>query len=113
MDWYEPKMSAFRNFLKDMEIWERSQIDPQMLVGLQDSISNAPKRSHSSKHSKSDSTSSSVSARRKVATERAALLARAAGLKGKHALEMEKAQLQARVEQMELEMSLAESDAKF
>lgn len=57
--------------------------------------------------------SSVASALLKVATERASLLARAAALERKHALDMEKAQLKTKMEQMELEMNLAESEAKL
>ena len=39
MNWYEPKMSTFRNFLKDVEMWKKP--DPQWLIGPQDSSSNA------------------------------------------------------------------------
>lgn len=52
-------------------------------------ISNAPKSTHSSKRLKSGSSVASIHL--KVATERAALL------KGKYALEMQKAQLQTTV----------------
>lgn len=113
IDWYEPKMSTFENFLKDVGKWKTSQTDPQSLVEPKDSISNVSKSSRVSKGSKSGSTTSAASARLKVATEKAALLARAAALKRKHALEMEKAQLNSRLELMELEVSLAESDAKL
>ena len=40
IDWYEPKMSTFADFLKDVEKWKTSQTDPQSLIGPQDSISN-------------------------------------------------------------------------
>ena len=94
IDWYEPKMSTFADFLKDVEKWKTSQIDPQALIGPQDSISNVSNRSQVLKRSESRSTISPVaSARLKVATERAVLLARAAALERKHALNMEKAQL--------------------
>lgn len=127
IEWYEPKVSIFRDFLKVVEMWKESQMDhlphefqmdPQLIIQPHVSISIA-RRSHgskrSSKHSKSsssESTSSVSSARLKVAAERAAVLAHAARLKGKHALEMEQAQLKTKMEQMELELSLTESDAK-
>lgn len=38
-DWYEPKMSTFAKFLKDVEKWKTSQTDPQSLIVPQDSIS--------------------------------------------------------------------------
>lgn len=90
-----------------------NQKDPQLLIEPNDSISNVSKSSRVSMSSKSRSSTSATSARLKVVTERAALLARAAALKEKHALEMEKVQLNTRLEQMELEMNLAESNAKL
>lgn len=111
INWYEPKMSTFENFLQDVEKWKISQMDPQSLIEPKDSISNVSKGAQASAVSKSSSPV--ASARLIVAQEKAALLARAAALKKKHALEMEKAHLNTRMEQMELEISLAESDAKL
>lgn len=45
VDWDEPKMSTFEDFLEDVEKWKTSQTDPQSPIGPQDSISNVSKRS--------------------------------------------------------------------
>lgn len=69
IDWYEPKMSTFADFLKNVEKWKTSQTDPQSLIVPQDSISNISKRSRVSKPSEGSSAPSSVaSAQLKVAT---------------------------------------------
>ena len=106
VNWFEPKMSTFKNFMEEVDQWKKSQKD-QILIAPHDSISNAPSKSSST----SSKSSSVASARIKATAERARLLARAAALKQKHALDMEKAQLQARMEQLEMETSMAESDA--
>ena len=30
LDWYEPKMETFENFLKEVDLWKTSPPDPQM-----------------------------------------------------------------------------------
>lgn len=40
INWYEPKMSTFENFLQDVEKWKISETDPQSLIEPKDSISN-------------------------------------------------------------------------
>ncbi len=74
VDWYEPRISTFVDFLKDVEKWKLSQNDPQTLVEPQDSISNVSRKSKRS--AGSSAASSTASAQLKVATERAVLLAR-------------------------------------
>ena len=108
--WYEPKMDVFNDFLKEVEIWKNEQ-QAQLTVGPLDSISNVSKRSKA-KSTKSG-TSSVTAARLRAEAEKAALLIRASTLKEKQALEMEQAKMQARLEQMELDISLAESDARL
>lgn len=85
--WYEPRISTFVDFLKDVEKWKLSQNDPQTLVEPQDSISNVSRKSKRS--AGSSAVSSTASARLKVATERAVLLAREKTLEKKHALDIQ------------------------
>jgi len=40
LDWYEPKMETFENFLKEVDSWNTFPPDPQMFVNPHDSISN-------------------------------------------------------------------------
>lgn len=105
IDWFEPKMATFENFMSEYEMWKNVRKDPQTLIEPNDSASNVSKRSHRSRssHSSSISSSSSVSSMRiKVSADKAALLARKAALKQKHALEMEKAALNMRLETVNL-----------
>lgn len=117
VDWHDPKMETFEKFLQEVESWKRSSLDPQMLVEPHDSVSNVSKqfnKSKCSKQSKQSATSSSISsARLKIASERAALQARMSALRQKHAIEMEKNRLQAKLERMELETDIAASEAKL
>lgn len=115
LDWYEPKMETFENFLKEVDSWNTFPPDPQMLINPHDSISNVDHESRTSKCSKQtrQSATSIASAHLKVATEKAALQARMSTLKQKQALEMKKNRLQAELERMELEEHIAESEAKL
>ncbi|GAA6081464.1 uncharacterized protein LOC117538615 [Tachysurus ichikawai] len=116
IDWFDPKMATFENFMKELEMWKHGHIqkDPQALIGLNDSASNVSKRSHKSHSSHCSNMSSSVSSLTiKAATDKVALLARKAALKQKHALEMEKAALNMKLETMNLECDLAANDAKL
>lgn len=38
IDWYEPKMSIFRDFLKDAEMLKESQMDPQQQQSQMDHL---------------------------------------------------------------------------
>lgn len=114
VDWYDPKMETFEKFLQEVESRKTSSLDPQMLVEPHDSVSNVSKQSNKSKcseQSKQSATSSSISsAHLKIASERAA---RMSALRQKHAIEMEKNRLQAKLERMELETDIAPSEAKL
>ncbi|XP_034086675.1 uncharacterized protein LOC117555808 [Gymnodraco acuticeps] len=99
VDWFEPKMTHFEYCMKDVDVWKREKI-AQSKIHPHDSISNVSHKSRSSK------TSSVSSACRRASAEKAALLARAAGLKGKHALLLQ-------LEQMELDTEIAASAAKI
>lgn len=80
-------------------------------VNQHDSVSNiGSKRSHKSVRSGRSSTSS---ARVKAEIERAALIARAAALQERHALEEQEQQLRRRREQLEVDAELAASAAKL
>ncbi|KAJ7995660.1 hypothetical protein DPEC_G00246880 [Dallia pectoralis] len=83
----------------------------QSQVGPLDSISNVSHKSRSSKAGSRASASSSEF--RKAKAEKAALLARAAALKGKQALQLEEIKLKAKLEQMELGAEIAASTAKI
>ena len=102
INYYQPRMRTYEHFLKEVEIWKKAEIEPQMLIEPHDSISNVSKTSSKTKSSK---TASSVSsARLKAEAERAALLARQASLQDKHALELEKAQLEQQKAQLNVRM---------
>lgn len=70
-------------------------------------------RSSGSSRSSRSSRSSISSIRQKEQAEHAALLARAASLKQKEALELEECQLKARKDQLEVETAIAASSAKI
>lgn len=106
IDWFEPKMATFENFMSEYEMWKNVQKDPQTLIEPSDSVSNVSKRSHKSRSSHSSSISSSVSSMRiKVTADKAALLARKAAFK--------KAALNMRLETVNLECDIAANDAKL
>lgn len=120
VDWYEPKMVTFNDFLHEVDVWANAHYDPQTSVQPNDSISNVSRSSVSSRASKGDrgsrvssNTSKISSTRVKVAAEKAALLAKAEALKRKHILEREKTELQTKMEALELEADIAATDAKL
>ncbi len=71
------------------------------------------KQKHDSDIDSRSISSSVLSACAREETKRAALLARAASLKKKQQLEIEKMQLRAKMEELEIETVLAESNAKL
>lgn len=73
VDWYEPKIAKFEDFISKTEIWLKRQPDPQSLVDVHDSMSRVSKTS--------SKTSSVHSARVKIAVDKAGLLARANSLR--------------------------------
>lgn len=87
----------------------------EMNVEPQDSISNV--KSNTSRRSKSyvskSSKSTTSSVRRQAEAEQAALMARAAALEKKHALEEQVEQIRRKQEQLEIETQLAASAAKL
>lgn len=90
--------------------------DKEETVAPHDSISNVESRrsSKGSSHKSSKgSYSSTSSARIKAQADQAALLARAAALKGKHALEEEEFLLRRKKEQLELDTEIAASTARL
>lgn len=123
--WFLPKREHFTNFMVDAEKGIISTRELQQDdVGPDDSASMAAasrkkqpssyisegRLSVGSGRSKASSTSS---ARHKEQAERAALLAKAASLKAKQALEMEELKLKARKEQLDMETAIAASTAKI
>ena len=104
-EWYEPKMTVFEDYIKRVEDWTRYALKPQ-----RGTVEIAPEDSVSKAGSKASSVSS---LRAQAAAERAALAAKAAGLQQKHALELEKAQIQSKMEMIELQTDIAAADAKL
>lgn len=151
--WSEPSLTKYENFLTKLELWiiearrhakaisEQESImkDGAMTrqsesavedVNPDDSASAVLEKQSSvttqcSKHSKSSRVSSRVSSLRKTEeANRAALLARAAALKKKQALQLEEAQMEAQLkakkielmtqmEELDIETAIAESTAKI
>ena len=111
--WYEPKMADYNAFMGEAEKWligGQPELDPQTFVGPNDSVSvskiSRSKSSRSSKHSISSQLT-------KVAAEKAALLVKAEALKRKHELEMERNQLSAQLESLDLESDIAAANARM
>lgn len=99
---------------------DAEKVDPNELVlpTLEDRRGSVRAESVHSKHSKASSHGSSL--RRREEANRAALLVRAAALKKKQALELEEAQmeakkiqLKAKMEELDVETAIAESNAKL
>lgn len=115
-DWFEPKADSFKGFTEQVDGWikdvqkrkeEAKKVDET--VKPSDSISvAASKRSQRSKAS-----SSASSARLKTEMEWAALLAKAAALKQRQALEEQEAKIKAEKEKLEIQTALAAADAKL
>lgn len=126
-NWFQPKLDSLRDFEKKTENWiaavgdkkgQKDNVDMEDDVSPHDSASQvSANKSESKKHDsdvESGSVSSSVSsACAREESKRAALLARAASLKKKQQLEIEKMQLRAKMEELEIETALAESNAKL
>ena len=81
-------------------------------IGPNDSISNVGSKC-SSKGSGASKGSSTASARIKAEADKAALVARATGLKERHALEEQEQQLRRRREQLDLEAEIAATNARL
>ncbi len=119
--WFKAKMIANNDFISEVKMWvscTENEIRPTLNevmhdkvdgVDPHDSISNV-----GSKRSSKASTCSSVSSARVIAeADKAALLARMAVLKEKHALEEQEQMIRRKKEQLELNAMLAESTAKL
>ncbi|KAK0150310.1 hypothetical protein N1851_008772 [Merluccius polli] len=104
-EWYEPRMSNFQYFTKEVKTWKQDKVQDQ--VTHQDSVSNTSEGSKESKGSKASS------ACRRAAAEKAALQARAAALESRHALKLRELQLRIEMEKMDLETDMAAADAKL
>lgn len=112
IDWYEPKMEIFNGFMEEVELWIMNP-NTDDLVEPHDSASNLSFKSKGSSKSGRSKSSSASRERLRIATEKAATEARMAVLTQKHAMELEKAKLNAKLEKMELEADMAASDAKL
>ena len=88
-------------------MWKGKQM-AQSRINPLDSISNVSRQSKGSR-----AQSSVSSACKKAAAEKVALLTRAAALKEKQALQLQEAELKARLERMELDTEIAASAAKI
>lgn len=119
--WFKAKMIANNELISKVQLWlsnsgQNVSVGPtgsQIGDGInpEDSVSNATsKRSGKSAGSKSSTTSS---VRIKAQAEKAALLARIAALKEKHALEEQEQQIKRKLEQQELDTMLAETAARL
>lgn len=87
--------------------------EKEYLIQPEDSISNVQSINHRSCIGSSISGSSTSSARLRARAEQAALLARAAALKDKHALEEQELTLRRKREQLELDTEIAATHAKL
>lgn len=108
LEWYEPKIQKYHEFLNEIETWlkqlDLTELDPQTLVDVTDSISRV---------SKAGSSSSVSAARIQIAVDKAGLLARAKALKEKHEIQMDKVKLQARIGALQLKEDIAVTNAKL
>ncbi|KAI2661726.1 G2 and S phase-expressed protein 1 [Labeo rohita] len=103
-----------KNSIKMSQICDK-EVSPMDSVSMVASKTLASNKSGSgvTSVSKRSSTSTASSARLKEEANRAALLAKAAAVKERQALEMKEAQLKAEMEKLEIETALAMSDAKI
>ncbi len=111
-DWYLPKIQIFETFLKEVATWKVVKKDLQSVMPPSDSISNVSGSKRKSSCSIASSSSKTTSARLRAEAEKAALLQSTEGLKKKHALELERIEVQNAMERVELETELAAVDAK-
>ena len=117
IDWYEPKLLGFKNFIKETEEWlmanrihaKQPFHQSTQIVQHEVSLESVDRESVSSKRS----TTSSARARITAAAERAALLAKASCLEGQYALDLEELQLRARRRRFAVDSELAAATAKL
>lgn len=108
--WFKPKSDALKTFSDDVEFWirlvnermkEAKEVDEN--IKPSDSVSEVS----SQRSNKSKASSSASSARLQPELEKAALLAKAATLKRKKALEKQEVKIKAEKEELELQAALA------
>lgn len=105
-DAYQNRYSEFQRFIEDTNKWIADVLkDEEDDIRPHDSVSKA--------NSVVSHTSSTTSAMLRIKAEREALLARAAAMKKREAIEQEEIRLRIKKEQLELETELAASDAKL
>ena len=114
--WFKAKMLSINEWIADTKMWvscdENENGNVVDDINPEDSISNVSKHSsHRSNNTTKSSTASSAAI--KAEAERAALVARAAALREKHALEEQEQQLRRKREQLDLEAEIAASTAKL
>ena len=108
-DTFVNRYSEFKRFIEKVNNWiAKVMKDPQ---DEEDDVS--PHDSVSKANSVVSRTSSTSSAKLRIKAEREALLARAAAMKKREAIEQEETRLRLKKEQLEIEIELAVSDAKL
>ncbi|XP_024123270.2 uncharacterized protein LOC112143483 [Oryzias melastigma] len=124
--WFQPKKNRICELMDKAEKWKnltqqnyQEDVSPDDSVSVTDSKVKGKSASCvsgsviSGCSSRSSRVSSVSSARHKAQAERAALLARAASLKQRQALDIEECKLKTKREQLEIETAIAESTAKI
>lgn len=113
--WFKAKMLSNNECIADAKRWvscnEGDQNEFVDDINPEDSVSNVGSKWSSQRSGKSGKLSTTSSARLKAEAKRAALMAQAAALKARHALEEEELQLKRKKEQLEMETKLAASAA--
>ncbi|KAI7814202.1 hypothetical protein IRJ41_010024 [Triplophysa rosa] len=121
--WFKAKLIAINEFREYVNVWLSESVSCQIItdnaydvnvnddVVPEDSVSNVV--TACSRHSSKGGSSSTSSARVHAEAERAALVARAAALKTKHAIEAQQEDLRKRMEQLELDAEIAATNAKI
>ena len=120
-NWFQPKLKSCKDFIHSTYEWiEETKLKMSLQETLEKDVSpseSASNMTNSRRSSKSGSVktvrSAASAARLKEEANRAALIAKAASLKGRQALELKEAQLRAEKEQLEVETALAISAAKI
>ncbi|KAL0157129.1 hypothetical protein M9458_048375, partial [Cirrhinus mrigala] len=123
--WFEPKSSKIGEFVLGTERWiekvkdanaaKNEDVEPGDSVSeVASTVRKKSRAGSSAGHSvASSATSSSSILRMKEEAEKAALLAKAASLKKKQALQLEEMNLKAKLEELEVQTAIAISDAKL
>ena len=114
--WFKPKEVRFQEFIEKADMWIKTvELQRKKSQTCEDEVTQWDSVSMvaRSKVSKASSGRSTASARLKEEAKRAALEAKAASLKQKQALALKEAQIQTEKEELEIQMALAEVNAKI